>query len=65
MKTPRKLWPLIACKDVSRALSQMQDADVAFPLYLRLRLHLLLCDACTRFEQQLHFLRLAMRRYRD
>jgi hypothetical protein len=31
---------------------------------LRIRLHLLLCDACTRFAQQLRFLRRAMQRYR-
>ena len=60
----RKLGLLISCKEASRALSQMQDGNVAFPLLLRIRLHLLLCDACTRFAQQLRFLRRAMQRYR-
>jgi len=61
----RKLGLLISCKDASRALSQMQDADVALPLLWRIRLHLLLCDACARFEQQIRFLRRAMQRYRQ
>lgn len=61
----RKLGLLISCREASRALSQMQDADVARPLLWRIRLHLLLCEACTRFEQQIRFLRRAMQRYRQ
>jgi hypothetical protein len=61
----RKLGLLISCKEASRALSQMQDGNVAFPLLLRIRLHLLLCDACTHFAQQLRFLRRAMQHYRQ
>jgi hypothetical protein len=55
---------MISCREASRALSQMQDGDVAFPLYWRLRLHLLLCEACTRFARQMRFLRHAMQDYR-
>jgi len=55
---------MITCKDASRALSQMQDGDVAFPLHMRLRLHLLLCEACSRFARQLRFLHRAMQHYR-
>jgi len=61
----RKLGRLISCKDASRAISQMQDGNVPFPLYLRIRLHLLWCEACKHFEQQMRFLREAMRRYRQ
>ena len=43
----------------------MQDAAIPVPLYLRIRLHLLLCEACKRFEQQMRFLHHAMRRYRQ
>lgn len=60
----RKLGLLITCKEASRALSQMQDGDVALPLYLRIRLHLLLCEACTRFARQIRFLHQAMKHYR-
>ena len=43
----------------------MQDGNVSFPLYLRIRLHLLWCEACKHFEEQLSFLHAAMRRYRQ
>ena len=54
----------ISCKDASRLISQLQDGDISLPERLRIRLHLLLCDACTRFEQQVRFLRAALRNYR-
>jgi hypothetical protein len=43
----------------------MQDGNVSFPLYLRIRLHLIWCEACKRFEEQIRFLHTAMRRYRQ
>ena len=43
----------------------MQDGSVPLPLYLRIRLHLVLCDACRRFLEQMRFLHSAMRRYRQ
>jgi hypothetical protein len=55
---------LISCKEASRLLSQMQDGNVPLRHWLRIRLHLLWCEACKRFEQQLHFLHEAMERYR-
>jgi hypothetical protein len=61
----RKLGRLISCKEASRAISQMQDRRVSLPLYLRIRLHLIWCEACKRFEQQMRFLHAAMRRYRQ
>jgi len=56
---------MISCKQASRAFSQMQDGPAPVALYLRLRLHVLLCDGCRRFERQLHFLRRALQRYRE
>jgi predicted anti-sigma-YlaC factor YlaD len=61
----RKLGRLISCKDASRAISQMQDGDVPLPLYLRIRLHLVWCEACRRFLDQMRFLHGAMRQYRQ
>ena len=55
---------LISWKEASRAISQMQDGAIPVPLYLRIRLHLLWCEACKRFEQQMRFLHRAMQRYR-
>ena len=54
---------LISCKDASRLISQMQEGDIPLLQRLRVRLHLLLCEACKHFEQQLQFLRVTMRRY--
>jgi len=42
----------------------MQEGDIPLRHWARIRLHLLLCDACTRFEKQLRFLRSAIRQYR-
>ena len=61
----RMLGLRISCRDASRAISQMQDGSVPMPLYLRVRLHLLLCEACTRFLAQMRFLHAAMSRYRQ
>ena len=54
---------LISCKDASRLISQMQDGDLPFGQRLRVRVHLLFCDACTQFERQVRYLRDVMRRY--
>jgi Putative zinc-finger len=54
---------LISCKDASRLISQMQDGDLPFGQRLRVRVHLLFCDACTQFERQIRYLREVMRRY--
>ena len=43
----------------------MQDGDLPFWQRLRVRLHLLFCEACTHFQRQLRFLSRVMRRYRD
>ena len=56
---------LISCKDASRLISQMQEGGVPLRHRLRVRLHLLWCEACKRFALQLHFLRLALRRYKQ
>jgi hypothetical protein len=54
---------LISCKDASRLISQMQDAQLPLRRRVAVRLHLLFCDACTAFFRQLRFLRATMRRY--
>jgi hypothetical protein len=54
---------LMTCRDASRALSRMQDDDVAWWVRMRVRLHLVFCVACVRFARQLRFLRAALRRF--
>jgi len=56
---------LISCKEASRLISQMQDETMPLHHRIRIRLHLLLCDACTHFERQVRFLHAAMHRYRQ
>jgi len=61
----RQLGRVISCKEASRAISQMQDGSVSLPLYLRIRLHLIWCEACRRFLMQMRVLHTAMQRYRQ
>ena len=61
----KALGHVISCKDASRLVSLKEDAQLTFWQRLTLRLHLAVCDACARFERQIHFLRTAMQRYRN
>ena len=60
----RALGHLLRCKDVSRLVSQGEDRPLTRWERWRLRMHLALCDGCTRFDAQVRFLRGAMRHYR-
>jgi predicted anti-sigma-YlaC factor YlaD len=52
----------LSCKEVSRILSDGLDADMRPPLRARLRLHLVMCEACRNVEQQFDLLRRLVRR---
>ena len=54
-----------SCKEVSELLSQEQDRPLRWGERVRLRVHLLLCDGCRNFRDQIEFLRTAVRRCRD
>jgi hypothetical protein len=55
----------LSCKEASRVVSQVQERSLtAFELW-RLRMHLAVCDQCTRFERQIRFMREALRKYRS
>ena len=58
------LGHLLSCKDVSRLVSQAQDRPLTGWQRWRIRTHLSVCDACTRFDAQMRFLRRAIRRLR-
>ena len=60
----KALGHIVSCKDASHLVSRMQERSLGPFERWTLRLHLAACDACTRFEQQMRFLREAMRRYR-
>jgi hypothetical protein len=50
------------CREVHRLVSEGMDRDLSLLERTRMRLHLLVCAACTRFSGQMQFLRQAMRR---
>jgi predicted anti-sigma-YlaC factor YlaD len=53
---------LLDCHEVSRLLSDAQDRHLPAPDRARLRLHLVMCQACRNLEEQFDFIRRAMRR---
>jgi len=55
---------MLSCKDASFLVSQREERKLGSFERLKLQVHLAVCDACARFEQQMRFLREAMRRYR-
>jgi len=55
----------ISCQQASRLLSQQQDEPLAFGKRMRLRMHLMYCDACTNVSRQFMALRLALRAWRE
>jgi predicted anti-sigma-YlaC factor YlaD len=52
----------LTCKDVSRILSDGLDAEMAPAERARLRLHMVVCEACRNVEQQFDLLRRLMKR---
>ena len=55
----------LSCKEASRLLSQAMDRNLPLWDRVRLRLHLVACDACANFSRQLRFLRRAVARLLD
>jgi hypothetical protein len=50
------------CREVHRLVSEGMDRELTLVERTRMRLHLLVCEACTRFNGQMDFLRRAMRK---
>lgn len=50
---------LKTCRETSQLLSRSLDEELAWSERLQVRLHLRLCDACRRFEDQMRLLRRA------
>jgi hypothetical protein len=55
----------LSCQQASRLLSQQQDEPLPFGKRMRLRLHLMYCDACTNVSRQFETVRLALQRWRE
>ena len=48
------------CQEVSRLISETQDANLPAPDRARMRLHFVMCQACRNVDEQMAFLRRAM-----
>lgn len=55
-------WIRISCARAHRLLSERLDSSISPGDSWRLRLHLMVCDMCSRFERQIVLLRAAVRR---
>jgi len=53
----------LTCREASRLISEGMDRHLSFMEKVALRLHVSVCDACTRFSSQLAFLRRALERF--
>jgi hypothetical protein len=53
---------MAGCRDISLLVSRAMDERLPLGERLRIRLHLLICGACTRFATQVSLLRAAARR---
>jgi hypothetical protein len=53
---------MLSCHEVSQLLSKQRDGPLTAGEILRLKLHLALCKPCHNVDEQLDFLREAMKR---
>ncbi|MEO8410367.1 MAG: zf-HC2 domain-containing protein [Propionivibrio sp.] len=49
------------CKEITRLVSEGQDRQLGRAERLAIRIHMLMCRGCSRFEKQITFLRVALR----
>jgi hypothetical protein len=52
------------CREVTRLVLQSQDRPLRLVDRIAIRIHMLICDACPRFLQQVGFMRQAIDRWR-
>jgi hypothetical protein len=55
----------LTCQHASRLLSQREDEPLPWSKRLRLRLHLMICDACTNVSRQFAAMRMVLRAIRE
>jgi hypothetical protein len=67
MSRVRTIWRLLnlPCEGMSRLASRSLDCDLGSMERIALRLHLLYCAACRRYQQQLMHIRSAVRALAD
>lgn len=54
----------LTCREAARLLMQREHRDLRVTERVRLRLHLGVCEMCTRFNGQLRLMNRAMERWR-
>ena len=53
------------CREVARLISDKQDESLPAADRARMRLHFVMCQACRNIDEQMAFLRRAMKRLDD
>jgi hypothetical protein len=56
---------MLTCKQASQIISQSLDNPLLWSDRMRLKFHLFICDACSRFGHQLHLLANAVKRIKN
>ena len=52
---------MLSCKEVSQLVSQSLDRPLPIGKRIAVRMHLMICTLCRRYQRQLHFLQQATR----
>lgn len=52
----------LSCKEATRLMSAAQDRELSIGERAALKVHLAVCKGCRIFDDQMHFLRRALRR---
>ncbi|MBE0602417.1 MAG: zf-HC2 domain-containing protein [Deltaproteobacteria bacterium] len=53
---------MLSCKDTTRLISRSMDTSLPIAERIRVRLHILICKGCSRYERQLLLIREMLRR---
>jgi hypothetical protein len=53
------------CKETTRLMSEAMDRPLPFATRLKLRFHMLICEGCARYRNQLLSIRRALHRHPD
>ena len=53
------------CREAAALLIAREDRALSLPDHIALKLHLLACDTCPKFENQILTMRAAMKRWRN
>jgi hypothetical protein len=59
-----KMMPMISCQKASHLISERMDRRLTLKELISLKLHLVMCEACTQVSLQFKGLRILLRAYR-